>query len=221
MSIRFIQANCREGKKVDLRQAAVVKRYKPDIIFFELPSFNGNPSSPFNAYGIKKKLFARVEKIKKGLRHEAGKTPYALSDAFVWDNIATLWREGHNVLLFNVDAPQKLRQEGFAQYGSLSLPRIEQAWQFWAQQYVRETIMASHIERILKRYSKRKKLVVAVFLQNFHWHHVQFRLKHPTPGKVWRYYFWRSPKLTPSFVTKALRKERPVLYRYWKKYSVW
>ena len=40
MSVHFVQVNCIEGKKVDLRQAAAVK-YKPDIIFFETPSFEG------------------------------------------------------------------------------------------------------------------------------------------------------------------------------------
>ena len=221
MNVRFIQANCVEGERVDLRQSVLVKKYKPDVIFFEMPSFEGNPSSPFNAYSIKKKPFAEVEKIKKGLRKEAKKTPYALSDVFVWENIASLWRMGHDVLLFNVDAPRELRQEGLARRKSIQLSRAKRIWEFWAYIYIREAIMAHHMEQTLKKRFGNKKIVAAVFLQSFHWQHMKFLLKHPSKEKIWRYYFGRFPKLTPATITRELKSKAPILSQYWKKYNVW
>jgi soluble cytochrome b562 len=215
MSVRFIQASCIEGKKVDPRQAAVVKKYKPDIIFFETPSFGGNPSSPFNHYSAKNKPFAEVEKIKKGLRKAAKKTPYALSDVFVWENIESLWREGHNVLLFNIDAPQELRQEGLMRRGHVSLSRAKRTWEFWAYVYVRETIMAHFMEQVLKKRFVKRKIIAAVFLQSFHWQHVKFLLKHSSKEKIWRYYFGKFPKLNPVTITRGLKTKLPILSRYW------
>jgi hypothetical protein len=217
MSTRFIQANCIEGKRVDPRQAEVVKKYKPDIIFFEMPAFKNRPASPFNAYGVTKKPFAKVEKIKVGLRREAKRTPYAGSDVLIWDAVELLWRAGHNTLLFNIDAPQRLRHESFMRYRSVPLARQKRQWQFWIYLYIREAIMARHMESILKKYSKRKDLTVAVFLQNIHWQHVRFLLEHPSKEKVWNYYFGKFPGLTPATVAKTLTKENPALYQYWKK----
>ena len=220
-SLRFIQANCAEGKKADLRQAAAVKKYKPDIIFFEMPSFGGNPSSPFNRYGIKKKPFAEIEKIKEGLRKEAKKTPYALSDVFVWENIVSLWQAGHNIFLFNIDAPRELRREGWARHKSMPLSNAKQTWEFWAYVYVREMIMAHFMGQVLKKSFGKEKIVAAVFLQSFHWQHVKFLLKHPSKEKIWRYYFGRFKKLTPATITRELKIEAPVLSQYWRKYNIW
>jgi hypothetical protein len=221
MNTRFIQANCAEGKRADLRQAATVKKYKPDVIFFEMPSFGGNPSSPFNRYSIKKKPFAEVEKIKKGLRKEAKKTPYALSDFFVWENIESLWRMGHDVLLFNIDASRDLRREGLTRHESMPLSRAKQTWEFWVYIYVRETMMAHFMEQVFKKRFGNKKIVAAVFLQSFHWQHVKFLLKHPSKEKIWRYYFGRFPKLMPATITRELKSKAPILSRYWRKYNVW
>ena len=220
MNVRFIQANCVEGKRADLRQAAVVKNHKPDIIFFEMPSFGGNPSSPFNRYSVKEKPFAEVEKIKKGLRKEAKKTPYALSDVLVWENIASLWRMGHDVLLFNIDAPRDLRREGLVRRKSMPLSDAKRTWEFWAYVYVRETMMAHFTEQILEKRFGKKKMVAAVFLQSFHWQHVKFLLRQPSKEKIWRYYFGRFPKLTPATIRKELKGRAPILSRYWKKYNI-
>jgi hypothetical protein len=221
MSIRFIQANCFEGKKADLRQAAIVKKYKPDIIFFEMPAFGGNPSSPFNCYSIKRKPFAEVEEIKKRLYKEAKKTPYAISDVFVWENIESLWRMGHNILLFNIDAPQELRREGLARHESMPLSKAKRTWEFWAYIYVREAIMAHHMEQIIKKRFGKKKIVAAVFLQSFHWQHVKFLLKHPSKEKIWHYYFGKFPKLMPATITIRLKSKAPALSQFWKKHSIW
>ena len=218
MNIQFIQANCVEGGKIDPRQAKAVKRYKPDLIFFEMPSSEGNVSSPFNTYSVEKKPFKKIEKIKEGIRKEAKKIPYALSDALVWDEIASLWAKGHNILLFNIDAPQELRRNAFLQYRHIALSRAKRQWQFWAYLCVRDTIMARHMEKVLKKYGKGKKLVAAVFLQSIHWQHVQFLLKNPSQKRIWDYYFGRFPKLTPDIVEGELPKENPILYRYWKEH---
>lgn len=204
-----------------MRQSAAVKRYKPDIIFFEEPSSGGNPSSPFNRYSANKKPLADVKKIKAGLRKAAKKTPYALSDVFVWENITSLWRAGHNVLVFNVDAPQELRHEGFERCKSVPLSNAKRTWEFWVYVYVRETIMAYYMEQILKKHFGMKKVVAAVFLQSFHWQHVKFLLRRPSKEKIWRYYFGRFPKLTPATITRELKSKAPVLSRYWGRYNAW
>lgn len=164
----------------------------------------------------------KVEQIKSRLRREAKRIPHASSDILVWDNIAALWRAGHDTLLFNVDAPRDLRREGFVNDGIVPLFRARRSREFWTKQYVRETIMARHIERIIGKYSysKRKQLTVAVFLQSFHWRHVRFLLTHPSKERIWRYYFGRFPTLTPDEVARELKSEYPILRRYWKKYAV-
>lgn len=113
MKPRFIQENCAEGNRTDLRQARVVARYRPDIILFEYPAKSGNPSLVFNRYSPAKKPFKEVERRKRGFKIAARKFPYALSDIHVWENIEKLWRGGHNVLLFNIDGPDDLRRDYF------------------------------------------------------------------------------------------------------------
>lgn len=57
---RYIQKNCIEGRKVDLRQAQAVLKYKPDIILFELPAGKNGAGTIFNKYTANKKPLKKL-----------------------------------------------------------------------------------------------------------------------------------------------------------------
>ena len=215
MKPKFIQANCVEGKHIDMRQADVVFLYKPDMIFFEMPSRNGDPSLIFNKYSAKNKPLIKVRQIKNNLKIDAKKYPYALSDVAVWENIEKLWKEGQNTLLFNIDGPKKLRAHHYELYGHIPYPTLVRSWWFWAYQLMREMEMKENIESILKNYKEKKRPVVAVFLQSIHWDHVQFLLTHPSRQAIWKYYFGNFPKVTPENIGVLLKEKDKVLYKYW------
>jgi hypothetical protein len=217
MKPTFIHASCVEGRRLDLRQAGFVARRRPDMIFFELPASGGKPSLIFNRYAPGKKPIARVQKIKDKLRETARTYPYALSDVKVWENIEKLWREGHNVLLFNIDAPQELRFHHHERYGHIPYSRAKNHWWFWAYLLIRERRMADYIQGILKKHQGKKKLVIAVFLQSIHWRHVRFLLGNPSQKAVWKYYFGKFPEVTPSNIGQLIKKEDRILCKYWKK----
>jgi len=215
MKPKFIQANCVEGKHIDMRQADVVSLYKPDMIFFEMPSRNGDPSLIFNKYSAKNKPLIKVRQIKNNLEIDAKKYPYALSDVAVWENIEKLWKEGQNTLLFNIDGPKKLRAHRHELYGHIPYPALVRSWWFWAYQLMREMEMKENIESILKNYKVKKRPVVTVFLQSIHWDHVQFLLTHPSRQAIWKYYFGKFPKVTPENIGVLLKEKDKVLYKYW------
>jgi len=212
---RFIQVNCEEGGRVDLRQARVVSRYKPDVIFFELPAEQNSFLENFNRRSPGQKPWKEIEKIKRNLCRTAKKVPYALSDVYVWENIEKLWRAGHDVLLYNVDAPKELRFHGYKRYRKVPYAVARRQLWFWEYLYVRERIMAQNIERILKRFRQKKSLVIAVFLQSIHWKHVQFLLTNPSRQSVWKYYFGRFPHLNKLDLENKIKNEDRILYKYW------
>ena len=217
MKPRFIQENCIEGNKVDLRQARVVAHYRPDIILFEYPAERGNPSRIFNHYGPDKKPLKEVERIKRGLRVAVQKFPYALSDIPIWENIEKLWRDGRNVLLFNIDGPDDLRRDYFKLARGLTYDEQRKNLIFWVHCYMREIAMADHIRRILNDYKEKSNPVIAVFLQSIHWQHVKFLLKNPSQKKIWNYYFGRFPKINLQNIAAAIQKESSIHYKYWKR----
>jgi hypothetical protein len=215
MKPRFIQENCVEGNRIDPRQANVVKKYRPDIILFELPAKNGDPSLAFNRYPADRKPLKEVARRKRSLKAMARRFPYALSDIRVWENIENLWRDGHNVLLFNIDGPDDLRRAYFELAHGRTYDEQRKQPIFWVHCYLRETIMAGHIRHILKNYKAKENPVIAVFLQSIHWHHVQFLLKDPSRKKIWDYYFGRFAKMNPRNIGAEIKKQSAVHYRYW------
>ena len=215
MRAKFIQENCVEGSRIDLRQANVVKKYRPDIILFEMPAGRNGPALVFNKFSPKKKPYRTAEKKKKDIRLDARRFPYALSDIKVWENIEALWHEGHDVLLFNIDGPRALRAHRFRKYGRIPYPALIRSWWFWSYQLIRELEMRKNIEYILRHYKRKQRPVVAVFLQSIHWDHVRFLLAHPSKRAIWKYYFGRFPEVTPRNIKTLLKEKDTVLYRYW------
>ena len=193
-----------------------MEQYRPDIILFELPAKGGNPSLVFNRYDPLKKPLKEVGYIKHRLRVAARKYPYALSDIHVWENIEKLWRDGHNVFLFNIDGPDELRRDYFKLARGLTYNQQRKQMIFWVHCYLRETEMAEHIRHILKNYKETSNPIVAVFLQSIHWRHVKFLLKNPSQEKIWNYYFERFRKVNPENIGAEIKKRSSIHYQYWE-----
>ena len=64
---KFVQENCKEGDRIDKRQSEVVKKYKPDIIFFELPQGESGPDTVLNKYNVNNKPYNKIKEIEDRL----------------------------------------------------------------------------------------------------------------------------------------------------------
>lgn len=212
---RFFQFDCLEKNRVDLREAKAILRYRPDIIIFEMPEINGKPDLIFNKYDCKNKPFKKLEEIQANLRKNAKQFKYALSDVEVWKNIEYLWRENHDILLYNVDAPREVRQEFFELRHTY--PLVPKKWVWGVKLYIRECIMANHIQNILKRYTRKSNPIILIFLQKYHWGHVKLLLKNPSKKEIWKFYFGKFSEVTNKNIASEIKKQSNILYKYWLK----
>lgn len=212
------QFNCIEGKNVDLRQANAVLKYKPNIIIQEAPSNSKISDSVFNKYSPANKPLYELKKIRADLKHTAKKYPWVLSVIYVFENIKKLWESGHDVKIYNVDAPSELlRQTLINKWNVIKGPHrrgTHLIW--WAYIYLRELMMTKYVSKILAKNKNKKDLTMLIFMQKFHWRNVQFQLLHPQKDIIWKYYFGKFKNLSPKDVEKIIKKENPVLYKYWK-----
>lgn len=215
---KFIQRDCVEGDKADLRQAQAVLKHRPDIIIFEMSCSNGGPGIVFNRYSCENKPFEKVNEIISKLKVSAKKYPYAESDIAVWENIKALWEDGVNAQIYNVDAPDRMRRE-FNLFTAEGYPSVRKDWLFWTYLYLRDTCMARNIKKALDGYSKKKNPTVLIFLQSIHWKHAQFLLTDPSKEKIWEFYFGRFPRVKINMIEKHIRERSKVLGEYWKKNS--
>ena len=224
MKIKYIQVDCREEMnsrwtEPDFRQAEAVLKYKPDIIIKE-SACNNTPETIYNKYNFGNKPIKLVREKQKWLK-KVSNVPGngdALSDIKQWDNIVKLWSMGHNVLIYNTDGPDKLRTE-FFQVWKYMYPCALKNWLWWVRIYLREKYMAENVRWVLKRNENKEKLVILVFLQNFHWIHVKFLLTDPSKKQIWKYYFNRFKEITPKNITQKIKEQNRVFYDYWKKVS--
>lgn len=213
---KFIQRDCVEGDKIDLRQADTILKYCPDIIMFEMPAGKNGPDTVFNKYPCGKKPLKKVDEIIQKLEISAKKYPYAFSDVAVWNNIKKLWAEGKDVKIFNIDSPDEIRRE-FHLFQNPGYPAVRKDPVFWAYLYLRDSYMTENIKLALDNYSGKKDPIIAIFLQSIHWKHAEFLLKNPTPAEIWKYYFGRFPKLTSKILEEMILRKSKVLAQYWKK----
>jgi len=218
MEPKLHQFDCREQNRTDLRQARAVLKYKPDIIIFELAGKSGNPETIFNKYDCKNKPFGEIAIIQKSLKKVSRKFGYALSNIKTCENIKQLWRNDHNVLLYNVDGPRDLRTEFFEAWEHM-YPCAAKNWLWWVRIYIRERIMANHIQLILKKYKIKNDPKILIFLQNFHWRHVKFLLTNPSKEKIWKYYFSKFSEITPRAISERIKRNNKLFYKYWGKIS--
>lgn len=215
---KFHQFDCREQNRADFRQARAVLKYKPDIIIFELHEKHGSPETIFNKHDCKNKPVGEIAIIRKSLKKVSREFRYALSDVKMWENIERLWREGHNILLYNVDGPRELRAEFFEVWNHM-YPCATKNWLWWVRIYLRERIMANHIYSIIKKYKIKNNPKILIFLQSFHWKHVKFLLGNPLKEEIWKYYFSKFSEITPLTISERIRRNNKLFYRHWKKYS--
>jgi len=219
MKPKFVQFSISEENRLDYRQARAVLKYRPDIIIFESAAEKFNPETVFNKYSPENKPLAEFRKVQSDLRKVSKRFKDALSDVKTWENIAQLWREGHNVLVYNVDAPREMRREFFDVWRHM-YPCALKNWLWVASRfYIREVIMAGHVTNILKKYKGKTNPTVLVCLQKTHWVHVKFLLSHPTKAQIWKYYFGKFKEVTPRTIGGKIKAANKVFYKYWKKVS--
>ena len=224
MVIKFIQRsvneeiNTKNWKGPDYRQTKAVLRYRPDIIIFEKANNNKTSDTIYNKYDCKNKPIKSVRKYQRWLQAKSKEYGDAESESPMWDNIMKLWSEDHNVLLYNADGSDELRRE-FFEVWKYMYPCALKNWLWWVRIYLREKYMAKNIKWILEKNKDKKNLTVAIFLQKFHWEHVQFLLKDPTKKQIWDYYFKNFKGITRSNITEKIKKENKVFYKYWEKIS--
>lgn len=219
MRPKYIQVNCRETDKLDLRQANAVLKHKPDIIVLEYPNNKNTPDLEFNKYNALEKPKEIVEKRLKEFPEEVLKThPWAKADTIMWKNVANLWSKGHQILLYAVDAPNELTKE-WLEVWNHTYPCVKKNWVWWVQIYLRERIMANNVRWILDRYKEKHNPTVLIFLQSFHWDHVQFLLSGPTKDEIWNYYFGKFPEVDKHDIAEKINRLNTIFYKYWRKVS--
>ncbi len=219
MKPKYLQFDCIEEDGLDLSQANAVLKYKPDIIILEYPNNNKTPDWEFNKYPALKKPKALVKARTKEFPAAVLKIhPWAKADTIMWRNIAKLWSQGHQTLVYSVDAPNELTRQWLDVWRHL-YPDVKRSWVWWVQIYLRERIMTKNINWLLKHYKEKKDPTILVFLQSEHWDHVRFQLKNPTQEQIWKYYFGKFPEVTKKDIAERIKVLNPVFYKYWKKIS--
>lgn len=211
---KYIQINLPETDKLNLDQAEAVLKYKPDIILLEYPNNEKTPDTIYNNYSTKDKPLEKIKEQEESLQKQLVSQPWAQADITMWKNIAKLWQEGHECLVYRTDAPSELANEWFLVWKNM-YPCATKNWLWWVKIYLREKYMAENIKWILANYKTKADPTVLVFLQSFHWRHVKFLLKDPPPEKEWQYYFGKFDKITPGLVKETIQKLNSVFYKYW------
>ena len=134
----------------------------------------------------------------------------------MWNNVAYLWKkEGCQALIYRVDAPSELVSEWLLVWKNM-YPCALKNWLWWVRIYLRECYMAKNVQWVLSQYKLKKRVIILIFLQSFHWEHVKFLLRNPSKKQIWDYYFGRFNNLQPSGIARTLRKQNKVFYKHWK-----
>lgn len=225
MKIKYIQVDVREEInsknwiKPDYRQAESVLKYRPDILIFE-SACSKTPNTIYNKYSCQNKPLDLIRK-KQDRYKKTSMVPGngdALSDIKLWDNIIKLWNEGHDVLIYNVDGPERLRTE-FFQVWKYMYPCALKNWLWWVRIYLREKYMVKNIRWVLEKHKDRGRLTIAIFLQSWHWKHVKFLLTNPSKKQIWLYYFNSFKEISPENITQKIKEQNKVFYKYWNSIS--
>ena len=218
MKPKYIQVSCKETEELDLCQAEAVLKFKPDIIVLEYPNNNKTPDSPFNKYGALNKPKEMVAERLKEFPDEVLKIhPWVKADTIMWRNVASLWAQDHQVLIYVVDAPSELTNE-WLEVWKHTYPCVKKNWVWWVKIYLRERIMANNVRWMLNNY-KEKNPTILVFLQSFHWDHVKFLLKNPSKDEIWNYYFGKFSAVNKDNIEEKIKSLNKVFYKYWKRFS--
>jgi len=220
MKPKYIQVNCREVKKIDLRQAKAVLKHKPDIILLEYPNNNKTSDMIFNSFPTDKKPQTELNKIKKLLKKFSKNNPWGLSDISMWENVEKLWQNGHNVLIYRIDSPTELTNQYLTLKMYKNYPAIKSYWLFWAYLLIRDYTMTKNVKWVIKRYKNKKNPTVLVFLQSIHWDHVKFLLTNPTKKQIWDYYFKNFKEINTKNIGFKIKEKNKIMHKYWKKINL-
>jgi hypothetical protein len=227
---KYKQVNCNETDKLDLRQARAVLKFKPDMIILEYPNDTSTPGIELNNYSPFEKPKDLIEERLKPLSDQVlNKHPWAQSDLYMWQNIAKLWSEGKQVLVYQIDGPSELTSEWLEVWAHM-YPCSTKNWVWWVQIYLRERLMANNMQRVLDEYKTKSNPRTLVFVQNeysykgqikgLHWGHVEYLLGKPSKEDIWQYYFGAfSKEVTRNTIAQKIKKLNPVFYSYWQRYS--
>lgn len=218
MKPKYLQFDCKETDKLDLRQANAILKYKPDIVILEYPNNNKTPNLLLNKYSPLKKPRKLVKEKINGLSRKIFKIhPWARADIVIWKNITKLWAQNHQIFVYKVDAPHELTNE-LREFWDHTYPCVKKNWIWWVKIYLRERIMANNVQWILDHYKEKQNPTVLIFLQSFHWKHVKFLLNDPSKNKIWDYYFGKF-NISQHNVAERIKKLNKVFYKYWQKVS--
>lgn len=218
----FHQVNCIESRDgtLDLRQAEAIGKYKPDIIILEYPTEGSVPEFPLNDYlPTEKPADLVAERTKEFSEKILKANPWVAADTIMWREVVKAWNQGKQIYAYPTDGPYELISE-WREVWDHMYPQAIHNWVWWVPIYLRERLMANHISWILHKHAEINKPVINVYLQSFHWKHVQFLLSDPTKNEIWNYYFGKfKSEISQKEMPITLKRLNPVFYKYWQKYS--
>lgn len=211
------QFSCREGNSVDLRQANALIKHKPDIVIWEAPSNKNSASLVFNPKDTTKKQESVIKDKIALLKKVLKKYRWVASDIKVYENTIKLLKDGKKIKMYGVDGPYELLQQTIIhKWHLINKPRNKgRHILWWVYIYLRERIMANNIKPLLKNDNQK----VLVFMQKFHWIHVDFLLSEPAKNIIWKYYFGEFHNINKVNILEVLKTKNKILYKYWLKYS--
>jgi len=200
-----------------LRKAKAVLEYKPDIILFEYPMNGKTPETVFNQYSPVRKPRKRMEEWKNSFRQkELLKVhPWLKGDIKILENIERLWREGQQVMLYTIDAPVELTSQMFW------AGKDKDVWPCWVINFLREQCMIKNLNYVEKKHQSKENPKVLVFMGNWHWANIKFLRKNPSKKEMWDRYFGKFRELEPGNIENKIKEKSKVLFKYWRKLSLW
>ena len=190
-------------KKIEIKISKQILKVKSDAILFEFPKGSFGGIEKFNKYKPKNKPKYLIENWKGNLLLSSKKINSLKGTIEIVKNIEKLWNNGHQIYLYNIDAPAELSKLGlYKRYSG----KLSYNLRFWIWIFLREKIMISNIKKIYKNLKlKIKNPKLLVKCHNFHWRNITFLLKNPDRKKIEHYYF---SKFSRNEIKSVLMKEK-------------
>jgi hypothetical protein len=201
----FHVAEPKHTAEQNLRMGRAIAEVRPDAILFEYPTINGRTLSEFNAHAPRAKPEARVRNWIEFYKKVALRYPWFGTWYVMFEPIRNQWRQGRQVLLFEIDAPQELTAIG-----------PTRGTQNAAWTYLRERYMAAHIREVAARLKGGRLLVSC---HDFHWKRVLFLLEDHDQEATLQFFFGQTFIGTVSGLENLIRNGHPMIHRHWLKIS--
>lgn len=200
-----------------LKKARAVFEYRPDVILFEYPMRGKSPEVGFNRYSPKKKPWRKLEEWKNSFKKKdvLETHPWLKGDVKILGNIKKIWKEGQQVMLYRIDAPVELTSQ------MLWAGKDKDAWPCWVVNFLREQYMVRNFDYVERKHQGARDLKTLVFIANWHWENIKFLRRNPSKRKIWERYFKQFKELTPQNIEGKIREKNKVLFKYWRRLSLW